>query len=282
LVLFNDSIKFQIKNFDTASIKCYEQNWDDISQAIISAFTLVEKWGFNDSSLRAKNAMIPIIYFIYYNGLQNQINKKDAKLDVEKTKIKQWLCISLLKGSFGGQSDSVLSRIRRVLKSHQGDCTFPLSEIIDVFKDDPSKNLSFTDDFVDELLKTQMGKTGSGIILSLLYSHLMLDNPPHQDHIHPYIYFEKLKQGTMSDEDFAFYKDKENYNSILNLQLLPGSENSSKNDKPLADWVKEKNINLKEQLIPENVSLDVSDFRRFIEERKKILKERLFEIVGQR
>ena len=49
LVLFNDNIKFQVKNFDNSSVVKFEQNWDKVSSAIIEAFKLIESWGFNDS-----------------------------------------------------------------------------------------------------------------------------------------------------------------------------------------------------------------------------------------
>ena len=85
----------------------------------------------------------------------------------------------------------------------------------------------------------------------------------------------------MSDEEYAFYKNPLNYNSILNLQLLNSSLNESKLDTPLIQWVKEKNIDLDTQLIPKNVSLDITNFKDFITERRKMLKQRLLSIVGK-
>ena len=67
LVLFNDSIKFQVANFSESSVKKSDENWDRISKSILVTFELLKKWGFNDASLRAKNAVIPIVYFIYHN-----------------------------------------------------------------------------------------------------------------------------------------------------------------------------------------------------------------------
>lgn len=280
LVLFKENIKFQVKNFDNSSVVQFETNWDDISKAIIEAFKLIESWGFNDSNFRAKNAIIPIVYYIYHNHLQEIINNK-AKLLDEKSIIRKWLCMVLLKGVFGGQTDAVLSRIKKVQERHIGDSIFPLDEIIDAFKEDATKNLSFTDEFVDGLLLTQKDATNCYTILALIYSHLNFDQVFHKDHIHPYNYFDKLEQGDMSDEDYAFYKNPENFNSVLNLQLLNGSLNESKLDTPLAKWVADKNIDLDNQLIPKDVSLDPAAFKEFISKRREMLKQRLFAIVGK-
>ncbi|MBQ5692655.1 MAG: DUF1524 domain-containing protein, partial [Alistipes sp.] len=140
--------------------------------------------------------------------------------------------------------------------------------------------LLFSEEFIDGLLTTQKDDASCYAILALIYSHLNFNQEFHKDHLHPISYFEKLEQGKMSDEEFEFYKDPLNCNSILNLQLLNGSLNQSKLDTPLIDWVKDKNIDLENQLIPISVSLEIKDFRAFIDERKKLLKNKILSIVG--
>lgn len=81
-------------------------------------------------------------------------------------------------------------------------------------------------------------------------------------------------------QNMPFYKDTNNWNSISNLQLLNSSLNESKHDLPLKEWVKVKRIDLDNQLIPKDVSLDVVDFEDFILKRKNYLKEKLKEIIG--
>ena len=84
----------------------------------------------------------------------------------------------------------------------------------------------------------------------------------------------------MDEETYKFYKDKANYNSVVNLQLLNGYVNESKNATSLKEWVEKNKIDKKFQLIPENVSLDIKDFKIFIKEREALLKKRLLEVVG--
>lgn len=279
LVLFNDNIKFQVKNFDRSSVQVFDDNWDRIKDALIATFKLIESWGFNDSNLRAKNAVIPLVYYIYHKSLENDINNQ-AHHTSEKYTMRKWLCLSLLKRVFGGQPDAVLTTIRKILKNNISKNEFPLEAIKEAFKDNPTKNLSFSYEFVEGLLATQKDDANCYSILSLLYSHLNFNQVFHKDHLHPYSYFNKLKQGAMSDEMFSFYTNPLNFNSVLNLQLLNSSLNESKLDTPLIDWVKDKNIDLDNQLIPKNVSLDVKDFQDFVKARKELLVNKFIDIVG--
>lgn len=281
LVLFNDNIKFQVKNFNKNVALVFDDNWDRVEKSIIAAFKLLESWGFNDASVRAKNAVIPFIYYIFYNNLEDSICKKTVLLD-EKQTIRKWLCISLLKGVFGGQPDSVLTRIRGVLKDKAGTNIFPFEEIKNKFAADASKNLAVTDELIEGWLSIQKDAPMCYTVLALLYSHLNFDSQEkfHKDHLHPASYFQGLKKNDFTDEEeYVFYTNPENWNSIVNLQLLNSLLNESKLATPLDKWVKDNNINLGNQLIPDNVSLDVKDFRVFVEERKKLLAKRLKKII---
>ena len=141
LVLFNDNIKFQVKNFDQSRVTEFEDNWDRIKKSILESFILLSSLGFNHN-LRAKNAVIPIIYYIYHGGIEDDINNPIRHKE-DKQLIRKWLCMSLLKGIFGGQSDMVLSGLRKAIKEELADkskqARFPLDRIKDEFKANPTK-----------------------------------------------------------------------------------------------------------------------------------------------
>lgn len=280
LVLFNDNIKFQVKNFDRKSVQQFDMNWDRIKDSIIAAFKLVESWGFNDSSLRAKNAVIPLVYYIYHKNLDNDINNQ-ARHQSEKDAMRKWLCLSLLKRVFGGQSDAILTTIRKVLRNNIKLQVFPLEQIKEAFKDNPTKNLAFSSEYVEGLLTTQKDDPNCYPILALIYSHLNFNQVFHKDHLHPFSYFQKLKETDFEDKDlYTFYKDPLNYNSIVNLQLLNSSLNESKLDTPLETWIRDKKIDLDNQLIPKDVNLSTKGFPEFVSKRKELLKKKFEEIVG--
>lgn len=294
LFLFNDNIKFQVKNFDQTRVREFEDNWVKIKKSIIESFTFLSNLGFNNHTLRAKNAAIPIIYYIYHKGIENDINSP-IRHEKDKGLIRQWICISLLKGVFGSQSDTVLSGLRKVIKEEltnksKQQSSFPFAAIKEEFRSSPAKNLSFDDEFIDVLLTTQYDSSDCFSVLSLIYYHLNFGNQVyHIDHMHPSSYFklratehsqpEKIKREIFqTDEDFAFASDPLNWNGIANLQLLNDIENMAKQDKPLEDWVIARPIDKSNQLIP-NGSLKISDFKTFIEQRKKLLKEQLKKMV---
>lgn len=280
LVLFNDNIKFQVKNFDRKSVQQFDLNWDRIKDSIIAAFKLVESWGFNDSSLRAKNAVIPLVYYIYHKNLENDINNQ-AHHQSEKDAMRKWLCLSLLKRVFGGQSDAILTTIRKVLRNNLNLQDFPLEQIKEAFKDNPTKNLAFSSEYIEGLLTIQKDDPNCYPILALIYSHLNFNQVFHKDHLHPFSYFQKLKETDFENRDlFLFYTNPLNYNSIVNLQLLNSSLNESKLDTPLETWIQDKKIDLDNQLIPKDVDLSIKYFPDFVSKRKGLLKKRFEEIVG--
>lgn len=281
LVLFVDNIKFQLKNFTFENVQLFETNWGKVKKSIVAAFTLFEKLGFNNSTFRAKNAAIPVIYYIYYNNLSDSIVKATYDKDDRKT-ITKWLTLTFIKSIFGGQTDSVLVSMRKVLKETKGK-NFPAKELMDAFKNDPARNYSFDDEFIDGLLEAQKDSSDAFYILHLLYPDLDYFNQDfHQDHLHPATTFsstDKL-EASIPEKDREFATDAKNWNSVANLQLLNGLMNMSKNDTPLAEWVAKNNIDKKSLYISDTTSLDIKDFRAFIAERRAILKTRLKEIVS--
>ena len=281
LVLFSGDIKFRLNNFKTEIVSKIEDNWDRVNLCIEKAFRLIEKWGFNYSNMKARNAVIPIVYYIYTHGIEKTINDNPLMHKEEKDMMRKWFCISLLRHVFGGQSDYVLKGIRDVLNEHVNEKRFPFEEIKEAFKGNQAKSLSFNEEVIDGLLGLHKDDPSCYPVMALIYSHLDFGNQVyHKDHLHPAAYFVYLKKEPwMSEEDYSFYKNSENWDTMPNLQLLNGTLNESKNAKPLDEWINERNIDLDNQLIPKDVSLDVKDFRDFITKRKALLKERLMSIV---
>ena len=280
LVLYIDNIKFQIKNFTQSNVKLFEDNWSEIKKSILAAFTLFEKLGFNDKSFRAKNAAIPIIYYIHRHNLADKINtplydKEDKEI------IAKWLILSFIKSIFGGQSDSVIATIRSVLRETKSN-KFPAQEIMDAFKSE-SKNYSIDDDFITGLLEAQKDSNEAFYLLRLLYPKLDYQDPNlHQDHLHPATYFlsdEKLNACGIPNEDIEFAKDDKNWNSVSNLQLLVWQINESKNDKLLAEWAKETGISNESMFLSKETSLDIKDFKSFIIDRRKNISAYLKKLI---
>ena len=282
LVLFIDNIKFQLKNFTYENVQLFETNWDKVKESIVAAFSLFEKLGFNNSTFRAKNAAIPIIYYIYYHGLAGSIVK--ATYDAEdRENIAKWLSLTFIKSIFGGQSDSALVTMRKVLKDTKST-KFPAQKLMDAFKNDPARNYSFDDEFLEGLLEAQKYSNDAFYVLHLLYPNLDYYNQDfHQDHLHPAatFYLPDRLVAAIPEEDREFAADSKNWNSVANLQLLNGLLNESKSDIPLKEWVEKNGIDKKTLFIDETTSLDVKDFKAFITERRKGLIAYLKKTIGR-
>lgn len=281
LVLFVDNIRFQLKNFTYENVQLFERHWEKIKKSIIAAFTLFEKLGFNNSTFRAKNAAIPIIYYIYYKNLSDIIVKVnyDAK---DKEAITKWLILTFIKSIFGGQTDTVLITMRKVLKETNIK-KFPAQELMDAFKNDPARNYSFDDEFLDGLLEAQKDSNDAFYVLHLLYPNLDYYNQTfHQDHLHPATIFRDSNKlvAAIPEKDRDFAANPKNWNSVANLQFLNESFNESKNSTPLIDWASNNKIAKKELYVHDTTSLDIKDFKLFIEDRRSVIKEYLKNIVS--
>ena len=275
LYLYSKDIKFNINNFSRKNAEIFEKNWDKIRDAILSTFDLLRSFGFNDLHLISKNAVLPIVYYLYHKDIYKDfMNKKQYKS--EREAIKKWLYLVLLKQVFGSSSDTRLTQIRQAFTDNiekaplnAGVDSFPIE-----FKALKNFSLYVDDEFIEELLRTQKEDKYSFLILSMLYPNLdYKSNSFHKDHLHPVSQFDEL-----SEPDREHY-NWEDYNSICNLQLLDANENTSKKHTPLEKWVKEnakkdRKLFLDNHLIP-NVDLSINNFGKFFKKRKAILIKKL-------
>jgi len=281
LTITNADVKFKVKNFTSTQVEEIEKNWDDIKQCIIETFRLIRSFGLNNSSLRAKNAAIPIAYYLFHKnrdiknnkrGLYTNINNQ-VKYIKDKKEIKTWLHMSLLKGVFGGQGDSILTSLRKIIQDNIFKDLFPRQEIITSFKG-KRKDITFDDDFIDRLLKTQKDDNGCFSILALLLPDLDYTRSLHKDHLHPQVAFKQLDKYEFLKDNIEltkFYSNSEHWNSILNLHLLDALKN----------WFElETSLSKDMLLITEDTSLEFENFKDFIDKRYLKLKNMLHNLSG--
>lgn len=96
--------------------------------------------------------------------------------------------------------------------------------------------------------------------------------------MHPKTIFEseeKLNALGLSPTQDVFFKDKKNYNSVLNLQLLEETINKSKGDNSLLSWATSNRKSKIDLYVDDDISLDIKDFEAFISSRKKNLTAKL-------
>lgn len=235
------------------------------------------RMGFNSQTFPALNAAIPIIYYVYKNNLEEEIIKVRFFGSTNHKLIKQWLILSFLKRIFGGQSDTVLVDLRKIINENSSS-SFPLQVIIDKAKSNPTKNYNFDTEFIDDLFEQTYGGDVF-FVLSLFYQDLDYFNQNfHVDHIHPQTLFKRKN----SSYSAMIERVGKNWNKLGNLQLLNSELNTAKSDNDLATWVKNNCISKKRLFIDESVSLDFSDFEEFYTNRVINMKEHLRTILNDK
>jgi len=283
LFLYHKDVRFKGVSFNSKFIESIEKDWENIRDSIISLFDLLRTYALNNYTLTANNATLPILYYIYHLGIYKNFSSKiEYKKDREI--IHNWLLKILVRRVFGGQGDSVLLQCRRAFTE---DIDKEKIKTLNLF---PSAKINkeikritdVSDDYIEELLKTQKGSQYSFSILALLYPDMdYKNNNFNQDHLHPEASFEKLKR---SDKEKYGW---EIYNSILNLQMLDENENKSKQHMELKLWVNnaiketDQKRFMESHIIPQNIDLSLNNFSEFIEKRKELLITKLKEILNK-
>lgn len=278
-------IKFKVDNFNKANMAKIEENWDKASSAIRQAVELVAKLGYSRDNLLATNTIIPIAYYIYKNNIDDKI-LHSAERESDRRAIREWLARALLKGTFGGQPDSIYPAMRDLINKHLGK--FPLQEIIAYYRG-RRKTISFSEDDIDNLLDLQYGKAKTYCALTLLYPGLNYSFKYHQDHIHPKSLFKKREMRKLGFSEEQIEQFNEHVNGLANLQLLNATTNTEKSNKPFIDWLiaeypnkSDQQSYLRQHYIDADESLAFEDFMNFIENRRVRLKATLSKMLDVR
>ncbi|MUO11785.1 DUF262 domain-containing protein, partial [Enterococcus faecalis] len=226
------NIKFRASNFDKQTTNLIETNWEKTKKAISLAVNLLSNFGFNGDTLIANSVIIPVVYYLYKIDCPNNYLEADRYLN-DRNKIKYFVQISLLKRIFGGTPDSILLKMRENMQDLSEG--FPLSKLLKVR--DTNKSLILTDEDIDYLLDTKIGKY-SFTLLSVIFPAIDLKNKFHQDHIFPSIIYKNqkiLREIGSSEEEITFIFNK--FDTFVNLQLLDVIPNTEKIHKYFVVWI---------------------------------------------
>jgi Protein of unknown function DUF262 len=299
LYLYSSDIRYKVSNFSAAQVQIFEDDWDSIQATILTVFDLVSDFGYNDTSLTSKNALLPIIYWVHHAGLTEKIRSQVGQQE-ERDTVRRWLHAMLLKAVFSGSVDTILAAIRRTFSGEEFKTqyirpevhAFPAAEIATVLKTQ-GRDPQITEEFIGSLLYTQYEDRQAFTLLALLAPNLDYKNGDfHKDHLHPAGTFRnkaRLLAAGATEEDIAFFLNPNHWNSILNLRHLDANENKAKQDSTLADWVQKeaKRQQVSEakfcddhQLPTEPSVLSLGRFRDFIAARRDLLGRELQRLLG--
>ena len=280
------SIAFKVDNFNRENMTDFERKWDDIKQALTLTVQLISNFGFNGQNLTATNAILPIAYYLYKKN-PGQAYLTSSKFNEDRKAIREWLIRSLLKGVWGGASDTLLTALRQVIRANGSNSGFPVTQVQEELTRQ-GRSLIFEDEEIEDLADMQYGNRLAFALLSLLFPFVKVYTEQfHIDHIFPAARFtrHKLMSAGVSDDKVDDFIQR--CNGLANLQLLHGVKNIEKSAKMPDEWLKEVNPDFKSRQqyrdnhllgeIPETMS----EFDTFYNARRERIKAEIKRLLGR-
>jgi hypothetical protein len=266
-------IQYKVKNFNRTNLEKIENNWTNIKFNIEVTVQLASRFGYSDKNIVAKMALLPIAFYLGKRGAKNFVtssNKDDVRNQII---IQKWLALALLKGAFGGSSDTTLSNLQQIINEQRDFRNFPYEAINSWL----GIEAAFSESEIENLLATNYSTKYSYLILALLYPDRdWKDKNYHEDHVFPKSEFSNAKLKARGYDDAKITEYQKWFNCVLNLELLTDKENLEKNAEDFGVWFSTRDENFKARhSIPTLASYDFESFPRFVEKRRKILAEKL-------
>lgn len=290
LVLSDLDVLFKVNSFKSKNVDLIKANWPDIKSALNKTIDLIASFGFSGSVLTSQNAVIIIAYYFMKGG---------DSIESSKQAIRKYLLHALLKNIYGGQGDQVISSLRNALRKQEGEdknnyllsnSSFSFETLIHS-KLPANKTLKITVEDIEDFMSYKKG-ANAFFVLSLLYPNLKFNEVHfHQDHIHPDSGFTNAKLKALGIVQNKWESWQQIKDTIPNLQLMEGHQNSSKNATPFQDWINgtngagKKNVVDKDKFcsdnfIPSNINLEFTEFDKFYNERKTLITKELFKVLN--
>ena len=284
LMLSELPVAFKVNNFSRPNMMRLEQNWGRMRQALmLTARLATEVFGFNRDNLSARNALLPIAYYLYKRGFSDEFLTHSSH-ENDRENIKVWLIRTLIKrGIWGSGVDTLLTTLRDAIDGH-GESAFPSEALMrDMAK--RGKSVSLEEQEIEALADLRYSDSRVFPMLSFLFPFVQAIDELHVDHIFP------RAKVTRRDLQSAGYPDEtieaclEKVNGLANLQLLNGHENREKGGKLPGDWLDGKfGSEVARQEYANNRLLGdvpgLDGFKEFYEARREALKERIRTLVA--
>lgn len=276
LVLTDLPVAYKVQNFNNANLTTIRQHWPGIKKAVEHGIGLVNSFGIDRDNLTSANALIPIIYYLFKTpgvSLRGSTPFDARNADL----VRRWFIMALLNGVFGGTSDNMLRDIRTSLQGTDAGADFPI-DAINLTIRKAGRSAEFDDFSLDEMLARAYGQQQTFLALSLLYDDTGWGTMQfHQDHIFARSLFKPKELSPLGRLDWISKKDR-----LGNLCLLLASENMSKKDMPVDEWLGSREPGfLKRHLIPNDQALwKFERFPDFLEAREKLVRSRLKGLCG--
>ena len=279
------NVGFKVENFNRENMEVLEKKWPAVKEALRVTVQLIASFGFNEKTLRADSAILPIACYVCHRKLDNRYITKGSHAS-DRATIRSWLIRSLLKASgiWGSGLDTLLTALRESIAKHDAEA-FPAEKLHEVMSR-RGKSLYFTKEEIAELVEMEYGDKRLFAMLALLFPFVDVRNHFHIDHVFPKARFTRprLKKAGVSDDEIEDFQEMAD--GLPNLQLLEGPENLEKLASMPSEWIKkafasesDKTNYRKNHLLGE-VPDSMAEFRTFYTTRREALRTRIVEMLA--
>ena len=87
LYLYSRDIKFRVTNFSKQNAQKFEAEWEQIRNTILETFNLLKTFGFNEVTLTSKNAVLPIIYYLFHSKKYESFSNKTCYKEYRENRL---------------------------------------------------------------------------------------------------------------------------------------------------------------------------------------------------
>ena len=268
-------VQYRVKNFTKTNLQTIEANWESIKDALECTVRLISRFGFHAKNVVAPLALLPIAFWLMRrrsndHKFDTSSSERDAK---NQLAIRRWFIFSTLKGSFGGSSDTTLTRLREIQKQNYPQQDFPADKLYESLEIAPSLN----DLEIERIVGFKYQGRYTNLALSLLYPDFDWKSAVfHEDHIYPKSEFTPSNLRKRGYDDAIIREYMDNYNSLSNLQLLTETENMNKNAQSFDEWLSSRDSEYRSRhLIPNLSNYDFDCFLDFVRARRELQIETL-------
>jgi len=83
--------------------KNLKKHWDEIRNCVVIAFELIRDFGYTEQSLTSKNAVLPIVYYLFVSKKSKNYTRKEVAYKDDWGTIKKWFHAVLLHRFLAGR-----------------------------------------------------------------------------------------------------------------------------------------------------------------------------------
>ena len=268
MVLTCDEFDLTVQNL-RKHVHEIEDNWIRIERSLSHVYGLFKKiWGKDHPYVESDIENI-LVYWFFRKGIRYENHHDDL------TAVKRWMALWKLHDKNRFFSPNATRMIKAFIDETESDL-FPF-DAIKHFMIERNIWKPLTDEEIETVISSRADHPQSEYLLPLLCQDEIAEESgiTKITHLHPMSFFEDrkaLSEVFWGTEDYLVATNWKIWNSVLNLCVVSLEKAYMKERMSLSEWAEKTGTPNSVLCVDDDISLDIKDFRAFIETRKKNIK----------